>query len=306
MSLAIVIPAWNAESYISDTIASVINQTETNWKLVIVDDGSSDRTREIALEFEARDSRIMVFSQPNSGLSAARNTGFTAVREDSGAVLFLDADDILEPMALGDLWTALQLAGDDVVGVYGLPRNITATGNLVDIPIEKAWGYDREAIVGLKTRKLAIHEPSSFPTFVIWCTIQTPGQALIKVSSLDRVGPWRTMPGEDWEMWLRLTRTGSFIMLPQFTLQKRMSPNSLSSNGKWLAQAGPKIHETITSSIFTREQRTIAKFGELRAVWLRYSWAIDALNRREPSAFAREFYRATRALAQFAFRLFKY
>lgn len=306
MLLSLVIPAWNAEPYLEETVRSVISQTRRDWTLVIVDDGSKDRTGKIALELAAEDSRISVICQSNGGLSAARNTGFAAVSENSDCVLFLDADDILEPTALAELHAALENSAADVVGVYGLPRDMTVTGSLIDIPLEDAWGYNREAVMGLRTRKLAIEELSSFRTFVIWCTIQTAGQALIRVSSLKKAGPWRVMPGEDWEMWLRLAALGPFVMLPRFTLRKRMSPNSLSSDGKWLAKAEPIIRNTLASDVFTKEQRSIARIGELRSVGLRYSWAIEALKKGEVAASIRQFYRAIPALAAFAGRFARY
>jgi len=306
MLLSVVIPAWNVEAYLEATVRSVVSQTKQDWNLVIVDDGSKDRTKEIALELAAKDPRISVISQPNGGLSAARNTGFAAICENSASVLFLDADDVLEPTALSELSVALEGSAPDVVGVYGLPRDMTAAGNLIDIPLQDAWGFNREAVTGTRTRKLAVEEPSSFRTFVIWCTIQTAGQALIRVSSLKSAGPWRVMPGEDWEMWLRLAALGPFVMLPRFTLRKRMSPNSLSSDGKWLAQAGPLIRDTLASDVFTKEQRSIARMGEFHAVGLRYSWAFDAFKKREVTSSIRQFYRATRALAAFAGRIAKY
>ena len=306
MFLSVVIPAWNAERYLEETVRSVIAQTKRDWNLVIVDDGSKDRTREIALGLQAEDERISVIYQHNGGPSAARNTGFDAVCDNSDSVLFLDADDVLEPTALAELHAALENAAPDVVGVYGLPRDMTVTGNLIDIPLQEAWGYNREAVTGVRTPKLTVEEPSSFRTFVIWCTIQTPGQALIKASLLKKVGPWRSMPSEDWEMWLRLAALGPFVMLPRFTLRKRMSPNSLSSDGKWLAKAEPIIRNTLASDVFTKEQRSVARIGELRAVGLRFSWAIDALKKGEVADAMRQFYRATRALAVFAARLPRY
>src|SRR5262245_37438239 len=306
MLLSLVIPAWNAERYLEETVRSVISQTKRDWKLVIIDDGSKDRTREIALELTVEDSRISVICQPNGGLSAARNTGFDAVCDNSDSVLFLDADDVLEPTALAELHAALENAAPDVVGVYGLPRDMTVTGNLIDIPLQEAWGYNREAVTGVRTRKLAVEEPSSFGTFVIWCTIQTAGQALVKVSSLREAGPWRSMPSEDSEMWLRLAALGPFVMLPRFTLRKRISPNSLSSDGKWRAKAAPIIRNTLASDVFTKEQRSVARIGELRAVGLRFSWAIDALKKGAVADSIRQFYRAIRALAIFAVRCLRY
>ncbi len=94
--ISIITPAYNAERWIGRAIASVQEQTRTDWELIIVDDGSNDETRRIAEEF--RDSRIKVLHQINAGVSAARNTGLDVACGEY--VTFLDADDTLPSNAL--------------------------------------------------------------------------------------------------------------------------------------------------------------------------------------------------------------
>lgn len=92
---SIVMPAYQAAAQISEAIESVLAQTFGDWQLVIVDDGSHDRTGEIAREYAARDARIRVITQKNAGCGAARDT---AVRNSSAPYLVrLDADDMLLP-----------------------------------------------------------------------------------------------------------------------------------------------------------------------------------------------------------------
>lgn len=93
MNLSIVIPAYNAAETIAETLASVQAQTFPNWEAIVVDDGSSDETVEIANQLAAKDSRIRLLSQPNQGVSAARNRGLGLTNFDW--LLFLDADDWL-------------------------------------------------------------------------------------------------------------------------------------------------------------------------------------------------------------------
>jgi glycosyltransferase involved in cell wall biosynthesis len=89
--VSVIIPAYNAEAFIGETIASVQAQTFTDWELVAIDDGSGDRTAEIILQRQATDSRIRLIRQPNQGVSAARNLG---IAQSQGEILaFLDADD---------------------------------------------------------------------------------------------------------------------------------------------------------------------------------------------------------------------
>jgi len=91
--VSIMMPAFNAEKFIALAIESVLAQTYTNWELIVVDDGSVDRTGEIAAQYQ--DERIKIVRQPNGGESAARNT---ALRHMQGElVAYLDADDTLLP-----------------------------------------------------------------------------------------------------------------------------------------------------------------------------------------------------------------
>jgi len=85
-------PAYNAEKYMEASIASVIDQTYTNWELIIVNDGSVDNTLPIAERYTGIDKRIRVVTQVNKRLAAARNTG---IRNSEGEwITFLDSDDI--------------------------------------------------------------------------------------------------------------------------------------------------------------------------------------------------------------------
>jgi len=91
MYISIIMPAFMAERWISRAIKSVINQTYTNWELLIVDSDSSDNTGKIATSFANIDPRIKYFNVPNVGASGARNA---AIKKSSGKLIaYLDADD---------------------------------------------------------------------------------------------------------------------------------------------------------------------------------------------------------------------
>ena len=90
--ISIIMPAYNSERYISEAIDSVLTQSYKNFELVIVDDGSSDRTPEIIDEYAEKDNRIKVFHRENAGVSAARNFALQNICGDY--VTFIDSDDI--------------------------------------------------------------------------------------------------------------------------------------------------------------------------------------------------------------------
>lgn len=89
----IIIPAYNAGPFIKECIDSIFTQTINNWHIIVVDDGSTDETADIASLYPSK--RVTVISQKNQGVSAARNNGLIISKSDY--VLFLDADDLLSP-----------------------------------------------------------------------------------------------------------------------------------------------------------------------------------------------------------------
>ncbi len=92
--LSIIIPAYNSEKYIKKCVDSVLKQTYNNIEIIIVDDGSSDRTNEICHKMMNEDKRIFLITQQNSGSSSARNTGIEVATGDY--ITFVDSDDWID------------------------------------------------------------------------------------------------------------------------------------------------------------------------------------------------------------------
>jgi len=102
--ISILIPAYNAERYISETVKSALAQTWAKKEIIIVDDGSRDNTVQIARQFSARN--VSIVTQPNSGASVARNKAFSLCQGDF--IQWLDADDLLAPEKIADQVQAWQ------------------------------------------------------------------------------------------------------------------------------------------------------------------------------------------------------
>jgi glycosyltransferase involved in cell wall biosynthesis len=99
--LSIVVPVYNKENYIDDCIQSILNQSFTDFELIIVNDGSTDGSALKCTKYAAQDSRVVFIDQPNGGVSAARNRGLSIA---TGAYTgFVDADDSIEPDMYGIL-----------------------------------------------------------------------------------------------------------------------------------------------------------------------------------------------------------
>jgi len=98
--VSIIVPCYNAEKFIAETLDSVLNQTYENWECVIVDDGSTDRSSEIMRQYQNKDSRFKCIFGENKGVATARNT---AIAASSGCyILPLDADDLIAPKYIED------------------------------------------------------------------------------------------------------------------------------------------------------------------------------------------------------------
>ncbi len=91
ITVSIVIPAYNAEQYLGETIESVLAQTFDDFELLIIDDGSTDNTAEIVSNYSLKDNRVKLISQENQGVSIARNTGIKIAKGEY--IAFLDSDD---------------------------------------------------------------------------------------------------------------------------------------------------------------------------------------------------------------------
>lgn len=91
--ISFIIPIFNAEKYLSACITSLVCQTEKDLQIILVDDGSTDRSLAIAQEWAAKDARLEVYHQPNAGQSAARNRGLKHAKGEY--VAFVDADDAI-------------------------------------------------------------------------------------------------------------------------------------------------------------------------------------------------------------------
>ncbi len=114
----VVVIVLDGERFLDEAIESVVSQSMVDWELFIVDDGSRDRTAEIAERHAGRDSRIGLLAHPrraNRGMSASRNLGLRAARGEY--VVFLDHDDAFEPEKLERLATLLEATSDAMAAV---------------------------------------------------------------------------------------------------------------------------------------------------------------------------------------------
>lgn len=91
-SISVIVPVYNAEQYIRRCVDSILNQTCTDFELILVDDGSKDKSPQICDEYASQDTRVRVIHKANGGVSSARNNGLSSIKGGE-YVAFIDADD---------------------------------------------------------------------------------------------------------------------------------------------------------------------------------------------------------------------
>jgi CDP-glycerol glycerophosphotransferase len=131
--LSVVVPLYNVEDYLEECLRSVAGQTMADFEALMVDDGSTDGSPEIAARFARRDPRFRLVRQENAGLSAARNTGVRRCAPGTEFLAFVDSDDVVPPRAYERLIGSLDRTGSDF-----------ATGNVWRLDGEgrsQAWQY---------------------------------------------------------------------------------------------------------------------------------------------------------------------
>ena len=114
--ISIVVPIYNVENYLRQCLDSISEQTYKNFECILVNDGSTDSSQQIAEEYLV-DSRFKLINQSNKGLSGARNTGISHIREESTFISFVDSDDYIYPDFLE---TLIEHIEDDVDIIEGM------------------------------------------------------------------------------------------------------------------------------------------------------------------------------------------
>lgn len=112
MKFSIIVPAYNAEKYLSETLDCLLYQSEKDIEVLIINDGSTDSTQEIIDRYAEKDERIVPVYQENSGVSAARNNGIE--RANGEYIIFIDSDDLLSDSSLERLYSALKKTSADM------------------------------------------------------------------------------------------------------------------------------------------------------------------------------------------------
>ncbi len=233
MSVCVVIPAYNAEASIHKALDSVLRQTTPAEDILVVDDGSQDRTCEIVSSYG---SPVRLISQRNQGPSAARNLGVQSTVSDF--IAFLDADDSWDATKLGKQLLAFQNNPSAILCYTGLLKTGTAEGGSIHHALPSRF----------LTRDLRLGNPSITPSCVM----------ISRAAYLKAGGFSDSFKGsEDWELWIRLSRLGPFCVVEEPLTIYQVNNTGLSSNADHMLSEAKRMMETHLLAGFNGVERVI-------------------------------------------------
>ena len=215
--ISVVMPVYNGERFLEQAIDSLLAQSFQDWELIVVDDGSTDRTSQILERYT--DPRFKLFRQSNRGEAGARNTGLKHMTGEYMA--FLDADDVYLPNALQDLSSYL----DD----HPALDVVFSDGYICD-------QQDRELM------RLTEVRPGIFTGNILNPLVTTPSVITVPVCTLTRIAIVRqydlsfdekdNLIGTDWDFWIRLAVHAKFGYLDKLTCRYRIHNTNITRTTK--------------------------------------------------------------------------
>ncbi|MBB3310363.1 glycosyltransferase involved in cell wall biosynthesis [Rhizobium sp. BK196] len=233
--VTVVIPAYNAEKTLIDTLESVSNQTYERLEIIVVDDGSQDGTYELATEYRLQDSRIRVLRQENGGVARARNF---AIREAAGSYIApIDADDLWHPCKI--------------------ELQVQALGNF---PEGRAVAYNWYAAIDaddviFNHSKPVLYKGDVFEIMVLENFIGNGSTPLMPRADVLACGGYdpalrdqKAEGCEDLKLYLALAEKLPFAVVPDFLTGYRFSQGNMSSNAYRML----KSHALVMAEVKTR------------------------------------------------------
>ncbi|VEG29533.1 glycosyltransferase family 2 protein [Actinomyces howellii] len=212
--LSVLLPARDAEATIATAVSSTLRALPADAELVVLDDGSSDATAELARAAGRDDHRLRVVTAPPSGGLTRALTSLMGMT-DSRLVARMDADDVCLPWRFRTTLAAVE-AGQDMV-----------FAQVVDLLGRRPRP---QAPVGIPSRTFALHllltNPVSHPTM------------LARRELVDRVGGYREVPAEDYDLWLRCAAAGARMSrVASWGLLYRVHPGQITASSSWRARS---------------------------------------------------------------------
>lgn len=219
--ISVIIPAYNAEKHIRETLRSVLDQTYEHLEVIVVDDGSQDRTAEIVRGVAAEDERVRLLQQQNSGVAAARNLG---IEHSSGKFIApLDADDAWYPQKIEAQLERFEECDNSIGMVYAWTVDIDKDGAIQGAPPPEILEGD-------------ILWPLLYVNLIGCASVP-----LIRRSVLQEVGFYDErlraygQGCEDWDLYLRVAEHFYVGVVPEYLVRYYRAASTMSRNGDSMA-----------------------------------------------------------------------
>jgi glycosyltransferase involved in cell wall biosynthesis len=261
--ISVIIPAYNAERTILETITSVQQQTFSDFELIVINDGSTDRTLELLNTVE--DARLKIFSYSNGGLPVARNRGISQATGEF--IAFIDAD---------DLWTADKLE----LQLAALQRHPEAG-------VAYSWTYFMDEQRGPSyVEGSRLFEGNVYAELLVNNFLHNGSNPLIRRRAIESVGEFDpTLKScEDWDFYLRLAARWTFVLVPKPQIIYRQSSGAMSSKVEIMEQTSLIVLERAFRAAppelqYLKNQSFawIYKYGAQQ--YLKYSTDINGVNK---------------------------
>ncbi len=206
--VSVVIPIYNGQKYIEETVRSVINQTYADLEVICIIDGTKDASE--SMIDKMNDPRIRILEQENRGATYTRNRGLSLATGEF--ILFLDQDDVIEPDFIESAVREIVRTGSTGVAVNGY--RIDAAGRVI-------------------RRIYRINKPKlTLKSLLKGNQLCTSSQVLLKRETLAAIGGFDVSAdqADDWDMWIRHARSGKLVFLDRYLLKYRLHDANQSRN----------------------------------------------------------------------------
>mgnify|MGYP006290751083 CR=1 FL=1 len=263
--VTVIMPAYNCEQYIGDALRSVLSQSYQNLEIIVIDDGSTDRSAEIVAGLP--DDRISLIQQSNAGSAAARNRGLAAA---TGELLaFIDGDDLWHPRKI-----ELQTQFLSSQAEYGLVYNAWRV-------IDESTAYPSSALFPpISVTAISVVEEESgwlYETLLTdSCVIHTSA-TMIRASVAEQIGGFREnlLRGQDYDYWLRICRHTKAAKLSAELSCYRLNTSGVTMSGSSVNYAAIVLNNAIKKyGLLNHEGRPISRKKvnhRLAQIWRNYA-----------------------------------
>ncbi len=231
--ISIIIPVYNSEKYLQDTLDSVLKQSFSDFEVICIDDGSTDKSNELLTKYESKDRRIHIITQKNQGVVCSKNNAVKHVRGEF--ICFLDSDDVIEEKFLEKSYNAIIAGQGDIVSC-------------------------RVMLFGCENGEMYLHKPTKLNMSRGNCLVNT---ALLKKTLFDKSGGFDEAFSkglEDYDLWLNMIyrQNAIFYRIPEFLFFYRIKPTDESRNATCA-----KTHSTALFNLLHKKYPQIVTYQKL-------------------------------------------